>query len=101
MIKKELNLVNGKKEDQQIFLSLNKLNSSNLRLINYKLKYNALPKNYKFRNKYDKNVICPKIIEDCEYIFITCKCSREFYEYVKHEYLRKKKFKKLPKVVGG
>ena len=88
---------NDKKEEQQIFLSLNKLSSSNIRLVNYKLIYNALPTNYKFRNKYDKKCfMCKKNLnEDCEHIFITCDRSKEFFEYVRHEYLHKKKFKKL------
>ena len=71
---------------------MGKLNSSNLRLVNYKLIYNALPTNFRFRNKYEKKCyMCKKNLnESCEHIFINCECPREFYEHVKHEYLHKK-----------
>jgi len=45
-----------------------------------------------FRNKYDKRcLMCNKNLnEDCEHIFITCERSKEFYEFVRHEYLHRK-----------
>ena len=60
--KKELTLTKDRNEEHKIFLSLNKLSSSNVRLVNYKLIYNALPTNFRFRNKYEKNVLCAKKI---------------------------------------
>jgi len=92
--KKYIKLPNhiDKNEEPIIFLDINKLNSSNIRLVNYKLLYNALPTNFKFKNKYDNECfMCKKKInEDCEHIFIKCERAREFYEYVRHAYLHKK-----------
>ena len=92
--KKPLSLPNHieRKEEQQILIDIFKLNSSNIRLTNYKLIYNALPTNYKFRNRYDKNCfMCERSLnEDSEHIFVKCERSIEFYEYVRHNYLHKK-----------
>ena len=81
-----------KKEQTNIFLDINRLNCSNIRLINYKLLRHGLPTNEKFKNRYDNACfMCKKILnESPEHILVTCEISKEFYEYVKHEYLQKK-----------
>ena len=81
--------------DLFIFKSHNKYYSSNIRLVNFKLIYNAIPINCKFRNKYDKKCFMCKrnLNEDCEHIFINCERSKEFFEHVWHEYLHKKMLK--------
>ena len=95
--KETLSLPNNieRKEELQIFTDMYKLNSSNIRLTNYKLIYNALPTNFKFRNRYDKNCfMCERRLnEDCEHIFVKCERSKEFYEYVRNKYLHKKNLK--------
>jgi hypothetical protein len=86
-----------KKEQTNIFLDINRLNCSNIRLINYKLLRHGLPTNEKFKNRYDNACfMCKKILnESPEHILVTCEISKEFYEYVKHEYLQKKNFNEL------
>ena len=100
--KKKLNLPTNieNKEQINIFLNINRLNYSNIRLINYKLLRRGLPTNEKFKNRYD-NVcfMCEKnLTESPKHIFVTCEISKKFYEYMRQEYLQKK-FNKLPRSV--
>ena len=92
--KKKLNLPTNieNKEQINIFLNINRLNYSNIRLINYKLLRRGLPTNEKFKNRYD-NVcfMCEKnLTESPKHIFVTCEISKKFYEYMRQEYLQKK-----------
>ena len=76
----------GKKEQEIMFSTMHKkLNSSKIRLTNYKLIYNALPTNFKFKNRYDnKCYMCKKVInEDLEHIFIKCDIAKKCFQYVK------------------
>jgi RNase P subunit RPR2 len=60
------------KEQINIFLDINRLNCSNIRLINYKLLRHGLPTNKKFKNRYDNICfMCKKFfIESPEHIFV-------------------------------
>jgi hypothetical protein len=80
------------KEQINIFLDINRLNSSNIRLVNYKLLLNGLPTNEKFGNRYDKVCyMCKKILnESPKHIFIMCEISKKNYEYMRQNYLHKK-----------
>ena len=80
------------KEQINIFLDINRLNCSNIRLINYKLLRHGLPTNKKFKNRYDNICfMCKKILnESPEHIFVTCEISKEFYEFIRQDYLYKK-----------
>ena len=79
-------------DQKNIFLDINRLNSSNIRLINYKLLRHGLLTNEKFRNRYDK--VCfmckKKLSESPKYVFIICEVSKECYEFVRLNYLHKK-----------
>ena len=78
--------------EENIFLDIHKLNSSNVRLVNYKLIFNSLPTNYKFKNRYDK--ICfmckKKLNEDIKHIFVNCKYAKESFGYVKRDFMTDK-----------
>ena len=78
--------------EENIFLDIHKLNSSNVRLVNYKLIFNSLPTNYKFKNRYDK--ICfmckKKLNEDIKHIFVNCKYAKEAFGYVKSDFMTDK-----------
>ena len=80
------------KEQINIFLDINRLNCSNIRLINYKLLRHGLPTNKKFKNRYDNICfMCKKILnESPEHIFVNCEISKEFYEYIRKDNLHKK-----------
>ena len=73
------------REQINIFLDINRLNCSNIRLINYKLIRHGLPTNKKFKNRYDN--VCfmckKKLNESPEHIFVTCEISKEFYEHIR------------------
>ena len=81
-----------KKEEENIFLEIHKINSSNIRLVNYKLIFNSLPTNFKFNNRYDN--ICfmckKKLNEDIQHIFVNCKYAIEAFGYVKNDFLTNK-----------
>ena len=81
-----------KKEAEHIFLDIHKMNSSNIRLVNYKLIFNGLPTNYKFNNRYDR--ICfmcmEKLNEDIKHIFINCKYAEKTFNYIRNEFLTNK-----------
>ena len=80
------------KNSKIFFLDINKLNSSNIRLVNFKLIWNGLPTNVKFKNVYDsKCFMCKrKLNEDLEHIFVRCKYSIDFYEYIRENFMQKK-----------
>ena len=83
----------GKKEQEIMFSTMHKkLNSSKIRLTNYKLIYNALPTNFKFKNRYEnKCYMCKKVInEDLEHIFIKCDIAKKCFQYVKENFLEDK-----------
>jgi len=51
-------------DQKNIFLDINRLNSSNIRLMNYRFLRHGLQTNEKFRNRYDKVCfMCKKKIE--------------------------------------
>ena len=77
------------KEREKIFLDIHKLNSSSVRLVNYKLILNGLPTNYKFNNRYDKECfMCKKkLSEYIQHIFLECKYTKESFEYIRINFL--------------
>jgi hypothetical protein len=80
----------GKKEQEIMFSRLHKnFNSSKIRLINYKLIYNPLLTNLKFKNRYDnKCFMCKKEInEDKEHIFVKCDIAKKCLQYVEGNFL--------------
>ena len=81
------------KEQEIMFSKLHKkLNSSKMRLTNYKLIQNALPTNFKFKNRYDnKCYMCKKVLnEDLEHIFVKCDMVKKWFHYVKENFLENK-----------
>ena len=80
------------KEQELMFLRLHKINSSKIRLTNYKLIYNALPTNSKFKNRYNNNCfMCKKVLnEDVEHIFLKCKITKQCFQYIVENFLEKK-----------
>ena len=81
-------------EQENLYLKIHKINkSSKIRIINYKLLFNGLPTNKKFKNRYSqKCFMCSKIIdEDIEHTFVNCNQTKLFYNYIRVEYLRNKK----------
>ena len=84
------------KEQELMFLRLHKINSSKIRLTNYKLIYNALPTNSKFKNRYNNNCfMCKKVLnEDVEHIFLKCKITKQCFQYIVENFLEKKETSK-------
>ena len=80
------------KDQEKIFLNIHKINSSSVRLVNYKLIFNGLPTNYKFNNRYDQECfMCKKKLdENIEHIFVKCKYSKESFEYLRNNFLTDK-----------
>ena len=79
-------------EQERIYSKIHKLNSSKVRLTNYKLLHDGLPTNKKFRHRYDyKCYVCKKkLSEDLEHIFVKCEKSKIFYTYIKEYFLSNK-----------
>jgi hypothetical protein len=70
------------KEQELMFTRIHKINSSKIRLTKYKLIYNALPTNSKFKNRYNNNCfMCKKFLnEDLEHIFLKCKITKQCFQ---------------------
>jgi hypothetical protein len=82
-----------KSEREFIFANMHKsLNSSKVRLTNFKLIHHGLATNSKFKNRYDKVCfMCKKTLnENSEHIFVKCALSEEFYEYIRKDFMIKK-----------
>ena len=80
-------------EQQNLYSKMHKLNkSSNIRIINYKLMFNGLPTNKKFKNRYsNKCFMCEKNEdEDIDHIFVNCNQTKLFYNFIKEKYLKNK-----------
>ena len=67
-----------KKKEQEIMFSKihKKINSSNIRLANYKLIHSAFSTNAKFKNRYDNKVLN----EDLENIFIKFNITKQCFQ---------------------
>ena len=82
-----------KSEREFIFANMHKsLNSSKVRLTNFKLIHHGLATNSKFKNRYDKVCfMCKKTLnENFEHIFVKCDLAKQFYEYIRNEFMIKK-----------
>jgi hypothetical protein len=82
-----------KSEREFIFANMHKsLNSSKVRLTNFKLIHHGLATNSKFKNRYDKVCfMCKKTLnENSEHIFVKCALSEEFFEYIRKDFMIKK-----------
>ena len=73
------------------------LNSSKVRITNYKLIHHGLAINTKFKNRYDRKCfMCKKTLkENSEHIFVKCALAEKFYEYIKMNFMIKKKLTKF------
>jgi hypothetical protein len=83
----------GRKDQEYIFYKIHKvLNSSKIRLSNYKLINHAFTTNSKFKNRYDSICfMCKKNLnENSEHIFVKCEYAERFFEFIKENYLEKK-----------
>ena len=81
-------------EQENIYSNIHKLNkSSSIRIINYKLIFNGLPTNKKFKNRYSqKCFMCDKFLdENIEHIFVNCKQTKLFFDHIRIKYLNNKK----------
>ena len=70
----------NKNDQEYIFYKMHKvLNSSKIRLTNYKLIHHALTTNSKFKNRYDnKSFIWNKVInESLDHIYVTCEVTKK------------------------
>jgi exonuclease III len=82
-----------KNEQEFIYANVHKsLNSSKVRLTNYKLIHHGLATNTKFKNRYDRKCfMCKKALnENSEHIFVKCALAEKFYEYIKMNFMIKK-----------
>ena len=73
----------SKNDQEYIFSKIHKfINSSKIRLTNYKLIHHGLMTNSKFKNRYDKNCfMCKKTLnENEEHIFVKCKEAEKCFE---------------------
>jgi hypothetical protein len=70
------------------------LNSSKIRLTNYKLIHHALTTNSK-KNRYDSVCfMCKKSLnENSEHIFLKSEFAEKFFEFIKEKYIEKKDLK--------
>ena len=83
-------------EQKNLYSKIHKLNKSScIRIINYKLMFNGLPTNKKFKNRYGKMCfMCKKIVvEDIEHIFVNCNQTKLFYEFIRVKFLKNKNLK--------
>jgi hypothetical protein len=90
---KNLDFNIDKSEQEFIYANVHKsLNSSKVRLTNYKLIHHGLATNSKFKNRYDKVCfMCKKTLnENSEHIFVKCVLAKQFYEYIRNEFMIKK-----------
>jgi hypothetical protein len=86
----------NKNDQEYIFYKMHKvLNSSKIRLTNYKLIHHALTTNSKFKNRYDSVCfMCKKSLnENSEHIFLKCEFAEKFFEFIKEKYIEKKDLK--------
>ena len=82
-----------KNEQEFIYANMHKsLNSSSVRLTNYKLLHHGLATNSKFKNRYDKKCfMCKKTLnENSEHIFVKCELAQKFYEFIRLKFMIKK-----------
>jgi hypothetical protein len=83
----------SKNDQEYIFSKIHKfINSSKIRLTNYKLIHHGLMTNSKFKNRYDKNCfMCKKTLnENVEHIFVKCKEAEKCFEHIKYKLIDKK-----------
>ena len=83
----------SKNDQEYIFSKIHKfINSSKIRLTNYKLIHHGLMTNSKFKNRYDKNCfMCKKTLnENEEHIFVKCKEAEKCFEHIKYKLIDKK-----------
>ena len=81
-------------EQENIYSDIHKFNKiSSVRIVNYKLLFNGLPTNKKFKNRYSqKCYMCDRVCdENTDHIFINCKQTKSFYNHILIKYLSDKK----------
>ena len=86
----------SKSVQEYIYTKIHKIiNSSKVRLTNYKLLHHGLPTNSKFKNRYDKNCfMCKRVLnENTEHIFVKCEQTVKIFEYIKSNFLGNKNIK--------
>jgi len=86
----------SKSDQEYIFYKIHKiLNSSKVRLTNFKLLHHGLSTNSKFNNRYNNSCyMCKKTLnENSEHIFVKCELAKKFFNYIKHDFLEKKELK--------
>ena len=86
----------SKSVQEYIYTKIHKIiNSSKVRLTNYKLLHHDLPTNSKFKNRYDKNCfMCKRVLnENTEHIFVKCEQTVKIFEYIKSNFLGNKNIK--------
>jgi hypothetical protein len=86
----------SKSDQEYIFYKIHKiLNSSKVRLTNFKLLHHGLSTNSKFKNRYNNSCfMCKKILnENSEHIFVTCELAKKFFDYIKKKFLSKNELK--------
>jgi hypothetical protein len=83
----------SKSDQEYIFSKIHRiLNSSKIRVTNFKLIHHGLSTNSKFKNRYNNCCfMCKKTLnENSEHIFVKCELAENFFDFIKNAYLDKK-----------
>jgi hypothetical protein len=86
----------SKSDQEYIFSKIHRiLNSSKIRVTNFKLIHHGLSTNSKFKNRYNNCCfMCKKTLnENSEHIFVKCELAEKFFDFIKNAYLDKKELK--------